>query len=177
MSCFDENQALRYVEGLLAADEERALEEHAAGCPDCRWLLNEAGRAVLYEASSLAVTRQAAGQAGAALADDGDRTGEVLAGTYRIERFIGRGGMGSVYEASHLRLPRRFAVKFLLPPHCRHPEACARIKREAEVTSRLSHPNIVAVHDFGAKEGLFFFVMEFIDGVNLRKLMSDGGSP
>jgi serine/threonine protein kinase len=71
--------------------------------------------------------------------------GEVLNDTYRIERLIGEGGMGTVYEASHLRLARRFAVKVLSSAIAKSPEALARFGREAKVTSAIGHPHIVEV--------------------------------
>ena len=94
--------------------------------------------------------------------------GEVLSGTYRIARLIGRGSMGTVYEAAHLRLPRRFAVKILVKAHSPDQRAVARFQQEAEVTSQLGHPNIVEVLDFNFTEnGLPFIVMELLAGEDL----------
>jgi serine/threonine protein kinase len=94
--------------------------------------------------------------------------GTVLANTYRIERCVGRGGMGEVYEASHARLAGRYAVKLLLADVRGRPELFARFKREAEVTSGLRHPNIVHVVDFNmTDEGYPYLVMEFLDGIDL----------
>ena len=94
--------------------------------------------------------------------------GEVLSGTYRIERLIGRGSMGTVYEAAHLRLPRRFAVKILITALSPEQRAVARFQQEAEVTSQLGHPNIVEVLDFNyTTEGLPFIVMELLSGEDL----------
>ena len=77
-------------------------------------------------------------------------SGTVLDETYRLERRIGRGGMGEVYEATHLRLPGHFAVKILLPDLLGNSEAFARFCREAEIMSELRHPNIVQIFDFNA---------------------------
>src|SRR5260221_5794656 len=74
--------------------------------------------------------------------------GHLLAGTYRIERPLGRGGMGEVYEVSHSRLAGRYALKLLLREIGQNEEALQRFKQEAEVTSRLRHPNIGQVIDF-----------------------------
>jgi serine/threonine-protein kinase len=94
--------------------------------------------------------------------------GLVLQGTYRIERPITSGGMGTLYEASHLRLSRRFAVKILSPTMAVHPEALKRFQREADVTSALGHPNILEVVDFNKTEdGIPYIVMELLEGEDL----------
>jgi serine/threonine protein kinase len=89
-----------------------------------------------------------------------------------ILELIGRGGMGMVYKARQKRLDRLVALK-ILPPSVSHSPAFAeRFAREAKALAHLSHPNIVTVHDFGQTDGLFYFVMEFVDGVNLRQLLN-----
>ncbi len=94
--------------------------------------------------------------------------GEVLSGTYRIERLVGKGSMGTVYEASHLRLPRRFAVKVLATSVNPEKNSAARFRQEAQVTSQLGHPNIVEVVDFNfTVDGLPFIVMELLEGEDL----------
>src|SRR5687768_15155272 len=94
--------------------------------------------------------------------------GTVLQHTYRIVRRIGRGGMGEVYEATHARLSGRYAVKLLLSETAAQPEAFARFRREAEVTSSLRHPNIVQVVDFNHTDaGVPYLVMEFLEGSEL----------
>lgn len=99
-----------------------------------------------------------------------DWIGKVLQDTYRLERLIGEGGMGAVYEASHLRLRRRFAIKLLTVDLSSHDVAMARFQQEAEVTSALGHPNIVEVTDFNnTKEGQPYLVMEFLEGETLEK--------
>ena len=64
-----------------------------------------------------------------------DRTGTVLNGTYRLEKILGQGGMGTVYQAAHLRLPTSFAVKLLHVDVSAHPEIFDRFRREAEIAS------------------------------------------
>ena len=94
--------------------------------------------------------------------------GTVLEGAYRIERLLGEGGMGAVYEATHLRLARRVAVKVMARELASNPEALARFHREAQVTSGLGHPHIVQVFDFSATPtGEPFLVMEFLEGEDL----------
>ena len=96
--------------------------------------------------------------------------GTVLAGTYRIEGPIGKGGMGEVYQATHARLSGRYAVKLLLREVGRGQEVLRRFKQEAEITSRLRHPNIVQVIDFAQMpDGTPFMVMEYLNGHDLAE--------
>ena len=104
-------------------------------------------------------------------------TVEELAGRFpqlEILELVGRGGMGAVYKARQRELDRIVAVKILPPEVGRDPSFAQRFTREARALARLSHPNIVAVHDFGQTGGLYYFVMEFIDGTNLRQAMLAG---
>src|SRR4030095_14821475 len=101
----------------------------------------------------------------------------LLAGTYRIVRLVGQGGMGEVYEASHTRLAGRYAVKVLRADLSTHEATLARFRREAEVTSGLRHPNIVQVLDFNVTpDGHQFLVMEFLEGRELAQEVT-GGHP
>jgi tRNA A-37 threonylcarbamoyl transferase component Bud32 len=91
-----------------------------------------------------------------------------------ILELIGRGGMGAVYKARQKNLQRVVALKILPPEIGRDPAFADRFAREAQAMARLSHPHIVAIHDFGERQGLYFFLMEYVDGLNLRQLMSSG---
>jgi tRNA A-37 threonylcarbamoyl transferase component Bud32 len=91
-----------------------------------------------------------------------------------ITELIGQGGMGAVYKARQTKLDRTVAVKVLPDDWGRDPAFAERFAREARALARLSHPHIVAVHDFGETGGLFYLVMEFVDGVNLRQLLECG---
>ena len=95
----------------------------------------------------------------------------ALLGQYRIEGFIGRGGMGTVYRAKHAMLQRDVAIKVLPPKFAKDPEFVQRFKREALALANLSHPNIVAIHDMGVQGEIYFFVMEYVDGFNLRDVL------
>jgi len=96
---------------------------------------------------------------------------ELLAG-YRVVRQIGQGGMGIVYEAEHPRLSRRLAVK-VLPGRKRNPSLVERFRREAEAASRLSHPNIVPVFDFGEHNGVPYLAMPLIEGPSLDQMLAE----
>ena len=87
---------------------------------------------------------------------------------------IGRGGMGAVYKARQKELDRIVALKVLPPGIGSDPAFAERFAREAKALARLNHPGIVTVHDFGRADGLFYFLMEFVDGVSLRQLMNTG---
>ncbi len=95
--------------------------------------------------------------------------GVALAETYRIVRRIGVGGMGSVYEATHARLPsRRYAVKVMHDELARKPELVTRFRREADVAGLAAHPNAVEVFDVGdTPEGIPFIVAELLEGEDL----------
>jgi serine/threonine-protein kinase len=102
--------------------------------------------------------------------------GTVLAGAYKLTRLLGDGGMGSVYEGVHLRLGKRVAIKLLAGDLAANPEALARFRQEAEVTSQLGHPHIVQAFDFGAADsGAPYFVMEYLEGEDLDQRLCGSG--
>jgi tRNA A-37 threonylcarbamoyl transferase component Bud32 len=91
-----------------------------------------------------------------------------------ILEFLGQGGMGAVYKARQKKLDRLVALKILPSESSRDPAFAERFNREAQALGRLNHPNIIAVHDFGEAGDLFYFIMEYVDGVNLRQVMQAG---
>lgn len=101
---------------------------------------------------------------------------ELLAGTrYRLGREIGRGASSVVYEGEHVDLGRRVAVKLLDAEHTHSRDFAARFRREARALSRLQHPGLVKVHDFGqTDEGRMFYVMELLEGHTLRAALDEG---
>jgi hypothetical protein len=102
------------------------------------------------------------------------RPGEVV-GKYRVVAELGRGGMGVVYEAEDAMLERRVALKLLSPALAGSAEAAQRFVREARAAARLSHPNVVAVHEVGDHNGTPYLVMELVRGGSAQALLGTRG--
>ena len=98
-------------------------------------------------------------------------------GPYEIESPIGAGGMGEVYRARDTRLDRTVAVK-VLPEHLsKDPALRERFEREARAVSSLNHPNICTLHDVGEHDGIYFLVMEYLEGETLSDRLKKGALP
>src|ERR1043166_1895942 len=93
-------------------------------------------------------------------------------GPYEVIDLLGEGGMGQVYRARDSRLARDIALKVLPQDSARDADAIARFEREARAVASLSHPNILAVHDFGNHAGTFYVVTELLEGETLRDRLS-----
>lgn len=96
-------------------------------------------------------------------------------GRYKLGRKLGEGGMGSVYEAEHVQLARRAAIKILNAQPDRT-DLIERFEREVRFTAKLTHPNTISIYDYGrAEDGAFYYAMEYIDGVDLDTLVDRWG--
>jgi len=105
------------------------------------------------------------------------RPGEVLAGKYRVERVIGRGGMGIVIAAHHLQLDERVALKLLLPKAVDNPDALGRFLREARAAAKVKGEHVARVSDVGQLEnGAPYIVMEYLEGNDLAQWLSTRGA-
>ena len=91
-----------------------------------------------------------------------------------VLELLGQGGMGIVYKARQKSLDRLVALKVMPPEAARDAGFADRFTREARTLARLQHPNIVAIHDFGTSDGLYYLLMEYVDGLNLRQAMRAG---
>src|SRR5256886_2331340 len=105
--------------------------------------------------------------------------GQVIADRYHVVKKLGEGGMGQVYLAEHVKMGRRSAIKVMNPSMTHDGDAVARFNREAANASRITHPNVCAVYDFGeTPDGLIYLAMEFIEGEPLTDLLErDGALP
>lgn len=106
-----------------------------------------------------------------------DLVGQVIADRYHVTRKLGEGGMGEVYLAEHVKMGRPCALKVIRPALLHEPDALARFTREAGNASRITHPNVAAIYDFGeTPDGVVFLAMEYVDGESLQSLLRREGS-
>ena len=106
-----------------------------------------------------------------------DLVGSVIADRYHVIRKLGEGGMGQVYLAEHVRMGRKSAVKVLHPAMVHDTDAISRFNREAANASRISHPNVAAIYDFGeTSDGLIYLAMEFVEGEPLTAVIERVGA-
>jgi tRNA A-37 threonylcarbamoyl transferase component Bud32 len=148
----NKNQVCKECGVALPPDAPQGL------CPQC---LMKAG--LNTQAETMVVTAEAA---------TGSPSLEEVARHFpqlEILALLGRGGMGIVYKARQKHLDRVVALKVLAPEISRDRSFAERFAREARALARLNHPNIVSIFDSGETDGLFYFVMEFVDGTNLRQ--------
>lgn len=94
---------------------------------------------------------------------------------FEVISLLGAGAMGAVYQVRQPKLDRVVAIKIMSPSLYEVPAFISRFEREARAMARLDHPNIVKIYDFGERNGFYYFVMEYVDGSDLRQLMADGG--
>ncbi len=108
-------------------------------------------------------------QAEAAAKEAAKLVGSTISDRYRIERLLGEGGMGAVYEAEHTLMHKRVAIKVLHAEMSKMTEVVTRFEREAMAAAHIEHPNVASATDFGKlDDGSFFLVLELIDGKSLR---------
>ncbi|HKB41698.1 MAG TPA: serine/threonine-protein kinase, partial [Gemmataceae bacterium] len=98
-------------------------------------------------------------------------------GKYKVLERLGSGGMGSVYLCEHLQMHRRMAVKVLPIAKAQDPAALGRFYREARAAGLLDHPNLVRAHDIDQDGELHYLVMDYVDGINLQRLVTKTTGP
>ena len=102
--------------------------------------------------------------------------GFLLAARYEIVRAIGAGGMGMVYEAHDLVLEEDVAIKVLRPEIAGHPDMARRFRQEIKLARRVRHRNVCGIHEYGEIGDLRYIAMEYVRGVNLRRMLNQGGA-
>jgi serine/threonine protein kinase len=173
--CPTADQLAAFYDGTLPTDAHLRTAAHLRRCPDCQATTAAAGRSAPTQRafpeprdpieSSIVVTAPPA---------EPPTVLETI-GPYRIQRLIGRGGMGAVYLAEHERLGKAVAVKVLPRLAAVDPEYMARFEREVRAAGRLDHPNVVRATDAGDDRGVPYLVMELVDGIDLTKLLRTHG--
>jgi len=153
--CLDENAVVAFLAGRTSAPERALIESHLQSCSACTEL-------VTWVAADLAHRSRAPGLEGRPF------VGSLAAGS-RVDRYqilgtVGRGGMGEVYAAYHPDLDRRVALKVVHESGANSADRRARLLREARAIARLSHVNVITVHDAGTFDDRVFIAMEFVEG-------------
>jgi len=181
-------EALRdFLEGTLPAGEDSRVQQHLAACASCRSRLEALERGEVPDtqpARPKAASGPKAGASGPKAGASGPKAGpqganvnelppDAQVGRYRVERLLGAGGMGRVLLAHDPELDRRVAIKLLKPHHSAAPELEARLLREARAMARLSHPNVVTVHDVGTWNNQVFLAMEYVEGGTLSDWLAE----
>src|SRR6187431_3624187 len=123
-----------------------------------------------FRAGSRSNLRPSGGAPAAMTTPDDPMIGSLAAGRYRIQKLLGEGGMGQVYLAEHFAIEKRVALKVLRSEYAHKGEIVTRFQQEAISASRIKHPNVLDVFDFGQLEnGCFYLAMEFLEGNDLAK--------
>jgi serine/threonine protein kinase/signal peptidase I len=157
-------------------NEREVNPPNAPKCPQCGRALPANAPAGLCPACLLEQGANDSATGGAPIPFEPPSIAELapLFPQLEILELIGKGGMGAVYKARQRELDRLVALKILPPGIGNDPAFAERFTREAKALAKLNHPGIVTIYEFGRADGLFFFFMEFIDGVTLRQLLNTG---
>jgi len=170
-NCPEPELLARFLAGDLHPDELEDVAVHLDECPACQRRIETAP-----EQATWADDIRWAGKQGPPPVDIGlplARLNELLT-DYEVVSEVGRGGMGIVYKARQRKLNRIVALK-VLPAllGAVRPEAMARFRREAELAAKLTHSNIIGVHDFGEVDGTLYFAMQLVEGQTLRDVLRE----
>ncbi len=168
-----DRQLEAYWEALLDAGAGKALQLRDESCEEFA-ILDELydARQLLQHDSTLAGGRDAA-DTESSMPQGGFSAGQQIDG-YVLDRLLGRGGMGIVYNAHQIALDRWVALKFIRSGLLATPEDQARFRSEASAAARLGHPGIVAVYDFGRWQGYEYISMEWVQGPTLSEILRAG---
>jgi eukaryotic-like serine/threonine-protein kinase len=165
-NCLEETTVVAFLGGSLAADTRAAVEEHIASCAACAELVTWAAAEDAYNTASLPGHERV------------PFLGQLPPGAqverYQILGALGRGGMGEVYAAYHPDLDRRIALKVVHALDGDTGQGHARLLREARTIARLSHPNVITVHDAGTYGDGVYIAMELVDGQTIDHWLRAG---
>jgi hypothetical protein len=183
-ACLGAETVAAYGERRLPAEQRAAAEEHARTCPSCRGRLEaaatrvETSATVALDAGVQVRARDSGATPGTTEPSEApappplDRGASI--GRYTILSLVGRGGMGEVYAAYDPELDRKVALKLLLGSRMGGDgRSQARLLREAKAIAKLSHANVVVVHDAGTYEDRVFVAMEFVDGRTIKDWLAE----
>src|SRR5439155_26614521 len=95
---------------------------------------------------------------------------------YRIERFVSRGGMGVIYEATQIELDRRVALKLVAPELLADESFRERFKRESRLAASIDHPNVIPIYEACEVDDQLFIAMRYVDGIDMRTLLTREGA-
>src|ERR1041384_76661 len=173
--CLDENDAVDFVQGVLEPSRASEIERHIDGCAPRRGILSAGARSTSATAST------GEPPSGSITHDDGARAGAMRflrpgehLGRYAIDGLRGIGRMGVVYAAHDAELRRTVAWKLLREVAGAAADVRrARLVREAQALARLSHPNVVAIHDIGVYDNEVFVAMELVEGAALDEWLHE----
>lgn len=166
--CPTEDLIAAFVEGGLDDEERASIEAHIDGCRACRGVVTDLVR--LFAGTNHATLPE--GGAAPDDASDDVAIGDSI-GRYRVLEILGMGGMGVVYAAHDPELDRKVALKVIRRRGKDEADQSARLQREARAMAKLSHPNVIAVHDVGTWNGQVFVAMEFAGGGTLGSWLND----
>jgi len=167
--CPSREQIERLIDRRLDPVDQAQVETHISNCESCRETLTSLAPEPTQEWSTPTELEEVA------LDDDSLPVELSNHARYKILRVLGRGGMGTVYHAQHRLLDRSVVLKVIRPELLNNPAVVERFRREAKLSARLMHPNIVSVYEAEAIGKTQFLVMEFIEGLSLSTLIAQRG--
>jgi eukaryotic-like serine/threonine-protein kinase len=179
--CPDAEMLRRLLAEQLHGTEAQTVEAHVETCADCQGALevltpgaDQRPGLQVETVPAFLLRLEDDPPTGATPLTQPIRCVPAVAG-YEIIQELGRGGMGVVYLARQIRLNRMVAIKMILAGGQAGDEELARFRAEAEAVARLQHPNIVQIHEVGEQDGRPFFVLEYVDGGSLDRMLA--GTP
>jgi hypothetical protein len=182
--CLDDDDILGFVEGRLADASWEMVNQHIARCDACRSLVAETAKFFSEQAADSGSLTTVAEVPRGPTPRRAQRSAEVAEGQtigrYVVQRVLGAGGMGVVYLAHDVDLHRNVALKLLrADPQSdeRLDEARSRLLREAQAMARVSHPNVVAIHDVGRFQEQIFLAMEYVSRGTLHGYLCESARP